>query len=58
VRCGFGEFCEGGFHSNASVKPNPGCVIGNCGWVIDIVRSSLVSFVIFKESRRLNRFLS
>jgi hypothetical protein len=44
VRCGFGEFCEGGFHSNVSVRSNPGCVIGNCGWIIDIVRSSLVSF--------------
>jgi hypothetical protein len=44
VRYGFGEFCEGGFHSNASVRPNPGCMIGNCGWVIDIVKSLLVLF--------------
>jgi hypothetical protein len=26
------------------VRPNPGCVIGNCGWIIDIVKSLLVSF--------------
>jgi hypothetical protein len=44
VRSGFGEFCEGGFHNNTSMRPTPGCVIGNCGWIIDIVRSSLVSF--------------
>jgi hypothetical protein len=44
MHCGFGEFCESGFHNNASMRPNPGYMIGNCGWVIDIVRSSLVLF--------------